>query len=383
MINRHRIQNVLLYSLVITILLFLYTCKSAEDNERKVEVGKGFLTVLPLDVDDFFLFVNLGHMSQPGHIFPSDHGGFYLTDYMTPVPIFSPADMIIKRIVESEHVNHGYTDYGLTLSVNDDEFQIVIGHMSNIHDSILEQAETFSETECETYSTSGDTYRNCLTWTEIPISAGDTLGMAGGNPGQFGLDFGTFDKTRKIEFATDRFDNYLYPYTVSPLDYFTDEINQILIPQCGDSFCRGEPTVRTKPPVGGTVDYDVPGSAQGIWFKVGEPMFPEDPHIALVYHNVDPDVPIFSIGNSLIGLNSGPYTFATQDTGYVDRSFDSVKPDGHIYQYDTWYHCSTTPDMRAVFLLQLIDASHLKIEKQDDSLGPPWQFTNNAVMFDR
>ncbi len=198
MINRHRIQNVLLYSLVITILLFLYTCKSAEDNERKIEVGKGFLTVLPLDVDDFFLFVNLGHMSQPGHIFPSDHGGFYLTDYMTPVPIFSPADMIIKRIVESEHVNHGYTDYGLTLSVNDDEFQIVIGHMSNIHDSILEQAETFSETECETYSTSGDTYRNCLTWTVIPISAGDTLGMAGGNPGQFGLDFGTFDKTRKI-----------------------------------------------------------------------------------------------------------------------------------------------------------------------------------------
>ncbi len=112
-------------------------------------------------------------------------------------------------------------------------------------------------------------------------------------------------------------------------------------------------------------------------------MFPEDPHIALVYHNVDPDVPIFSIGNSIIGLNSGPYTFATQDTGYVDRSFDSVKPDGHIYQYDAWYHCSTTPDMRAVFLLQLIDDSHLKIEKQDDSSGPPWQFTNNAVMFDR
>ena len=381
MIIRNRILFGFLHFLFITILLFLYTCKSTQEEKDKVAVGKGFLTVLPLDVDDFFLFVNLGHMSQPGHIFPSDHGGFYLTDYMTPVLVFCPADMTITRVVESEHVNHGYTDYGLTLSVNDDEFQIVIGHMSEIHDTILEKAKEFNNKECETYSTSGDTFRNCLTWTEIPISAGDTLGMAGGNPGQFGLDFGTFDKTKRIEFATDRFDEYLYPYTVSPLDYFTEEISQILIPQCGDSF-YGVPTIRTVPPIGGTVDYDVKGTAQGIWFKVGESMFPEDPHMALVYHNVYPDVPIFSIGNSVTGLVLGPYTFTTQDTGYVDRSFDNVKPDGNIYKYDAWYH-SNTPYGHMILLLQLIDESHLKVEMQDTSSTPPWQFTNNAVLFDR
>jgi len=365
-------------------MLSLFTCKSTKEVVApKVEVGKGFLTVLPLDANDFFLFVNLGHMSQPGHTFPSDHGGFYLSDYMTPVPVFCPADMIITRLVESEHVNYGYSDYAMTLSVNQDEFQIVIGHLSDIHDAILEQAEAFSESECETYSTSGDTFKNCLLWTEIPISSGDTLGMAGGNPGQFGLDFGTFDKTKRIEFATNRFDDYLYSHTVSPLDYFTEDINQILIPRCGDSFCLGKPTVRTKPPVGGTVDYDVPGTAQGLWFKVGEPMFPEDPHIALVYHNVDPDVPIFSIGTSLTGLDTGPYTFASLDTGYVDRKFYDVKPDGHIYRYNVWYHCSTSSDMQAVLLLLLIDESHLKIEKQDISSGPPWQFTANAVLFER
>jgi len=378
---RHRIIKVLLHSLVITIMLLIFSCKSTQEEKDKVEVGKGFLTVLPLDVNDFFLFVNLGHMNQPGHIFPSDHGGFCLTDYMTSVPIFCPADMIITRVVEQEHVNKGYTDYGLTLSVNDDEFQIVIGHMSEIHETIIEKAKDFDEIDCETYTTSGDTYRNCLHWTEIPISAGDTLGTAGGNPGQFGLDFGTFDKTRKIEFATDRFDDYLYPYTVSPLDYFTDEITQILVPQCGDSF-HGLPTVRTKPPIGGTVDYDVKGTAQGIWFKVGEPMFPEDPHMALAYHNVYPDVPIFSIGNSVTGLNPGPYTFTMQDTGFVNRSFDSVKPDGNIYRYNSWY-LSNTPYGHMVLLLQLIDDSHLKIEMQDTSSTLPWQFTNNAVMFDR
>ena len=378
---KHRILYIFLHSLVITILLLIFSCKSTQEEKDKVEVGKGFLTVLPVDVNDFFLFVNLGHMSQPGHIFPSGHGGFYLTNYMTYVPVLCPADMIITRVVESEHVNHGYTDYGLTLSVNDDEFQIVIGHMSEIHDTILEKAKEFNNKECETYNTSGDTYRNCLTWTEIPISAGDTLGMAGGNPGQFALDFGTFDKTRKIEFATDRFDDYLCPYTVSPLDYFTEEISQILIPQCGDFF-HGLPTVRTKPPVGGTVDYDVSGTAQGIWFKVDAPFSPEDPHMALVYHNVDPDVPIFSIGNSVTGLVPGPYTFSVKDTGYEDRSFDSVKSDGHIYKYNSWY-LSNTPYGHMILLLKLIDDSHLKIEMQDTSSTPPWQFTNNAVLFDR
>ena len=341
----------------------------------------GFLNVLPLNIEDFFMFVNLGHLSPPGHIFPSGHGGFYLSDHLTPVPVFCPADMIITRIAESEHVNHGFTDYGITLSVNDGEFQIVFGHMSKIHETILEEAKTFGDIDCETYTTAGDTYINCSIWTEIQISAGDTLGWAGGNPGQLGLDFGTYDKTKQNEFATARFDDYLYPYSVSPLDYFTEEIHEILIPICGDSYYEMD-MVRTKPPIGGTIDYDIEGTAQGLWFKVGEPLFPEDPHMALVYHNVDPDMPIFSIGNSLIGLDYGWYTFTIQDTGYIDRSFDAVKSDGHIYKYNAWYQ-SPTPYGHMTLLLQMIDETHLKIEKREITNGSPLQFSNNAVLYDR
>jgi hypothetical protein len=344
-------------------------------------VEKGFLQVLPVDPTDFFFFINLGHMTQLGHIFPSDHGGFTLTDHMKQVPVYSPADMIITRIFESRQSSKDYDDYGMTLSVNEDEFQIVFGHMSKIHDSIYNIAKESDDIDFETYTTAGDTYERYLYWTEIPISAGDILGMTGGMSGQLGLDFGTFDKTRKIEFATDRFDDYLYPYTVSPLDYFTDEITQVLIPICGDSF-YGIPTVRTKDPIGGTVDYDIKGTAQGIWFKEGEPLFPEDPHMALVYHNVDPDVPIFSIGNSIPNLTPGPYTFSVKDTGYEDRAFYDVKPDGHIYAYKAWYH-SNTPYAHMILLLQMIDETHLKIKMQDTSSTPPWGFTNNAVIFDR
>ncbi|NQT25593.1 hypothetical protein HQ585_09580 [candidate division KSB1 bacterium] len=380
--NHSNLHTMIVLLCLAAVLLHTACKKDSEILAPRILVGKGLLTVLPLSPEDFHLFVNLGHMSQPGHTFPSDHGGFYLTDWLIRVPIFCPADMIITRVDRSEHVNHGYSDYSLILSVNESEFQIVIGHISSIHPYILEKILDWEDAECESYSVATDTFRHCITWTNIPISAGDTLGTAGGNPGQFGLDFGTFDQNVTHVFASDRFDDYLYPHTVSPLDYFTDEINAILIPRCGDSFC-GLPTVRTKDPVGGTIAYDVPGTAQGLWFKPGEPLFPETPHLALVYHNVDPDVPQFSVGTSLPGLISGPYTFDISDTGTVNSAFDEVIPDGQIYQYDIRYDCSTTADMRHVFLMQLLDEETLKIERQEVSAGPPWQFTENAVLYER
>ena len=70
-------------------------------------------------------------------------------------------------------------------------------------------------------------------------------------------------------------------------------------------------------------------------------------------------------------------------TGYEDRAFDTVTADGHIYKYNIWYHCSTDPSMRAVLLLQMIDDTHLKIEKRNVDIEPPWTFTENAVVFER
>lgn len=77
------------------------------------------------------------------------------------------------------------------------------------------------------------------------------------------MDFGVYDRMRRIEFAGGRFDNSLYPYTVSPLNYFTGEISSVLVPKCAD-YLFGRPVFRMEPPVGGTVDYYIPGTAQGL-----------------------------------------------------------------------------------------------------------------------
>ncbi|MFO7889364.1 MAG: hypothetical protein R6V04_03390 [bacterium] len=380
MTNKQEITFFLALYLIIYFLISGCNNKNGT-TEPEVTVGEGFMTVLPLKAEDFYLFVNLGHLGPPGHTFPSDHGGYYLTDWEQTVPVFSPADMQVTRITRVEHAVGGYFDYDMTLSVNNGDFEIVMGHLSGIHVGILAQAPAFDTDDCTTYTTGGETYTRCLVWTDIPVSAGDTLGSAGGNPGQFGLDFGTFDQNVHHSFASSRFEDYKYPHTVSPLDYFTEEIQTILLPICGDYIC-GVPLTRTQEPVGGTVQYDLPGTARGLWFKRGEPTSPEDPHLALVYCNVEADVPVFSVGTSIPDLNTGLYTFTPAATGTANRLFGEVEP-GSMYRYEIRNRCSNSPVFNAVILLQLTNDTTLKLEKQLPGDGPPWSFTDNAVIFVR
>jgi hypothetical protein len=358
-------------------------CNKGEDvtGPEHVDVGKDFFTVLPLMPEDFYLFVNLGHMNPPGHTFPSAHGGFYLSDYMQKRPIFSPADMRIIRFKIAEHVGKGYSDYTIEMAVNDGQFKIMLGHVSSIHPALLAQAPPLEDGECESYSSGLDSFRTCMQWVDIPVSAGDTLGEAGGNPGQFALDFGVYNRAIDHEWQCERLLEYDYPWAVSPMDYFTDEINAILIPITGDGLC-GSTVMRTKPPIGGQVNFNAPGTAQGIWFKKGAPLFPEDQHIALVYHNADPDVPIISVGTSQTGLPSGEYSFTSADTGLANRHFIDVVPNGQVYTYLIHYPCPAW-FFEYVLLVQMISETEIKIEKQVVTAGPPWEFTDNAVEYER
>jgi len=84
-------------------------------------------------------------------------------------------------------------------------------------------------------------------------------------------------------------------------------------------------------PICGRVDYDVAGTASGVWYqKSSSSTYPEDPHLALVYDNVDPSLAALSIGT--FGP-TGLYYFLPQNTGLVNRRFEDMK-DSEIYCFD-------------------------------------------------
>ncbi len=369
-----KIMKIVSVLVMILLAMFLVTCGG--DLPDCGPTFGPYFTIIPLDLNDIKGIVPLGQLGPPGHTLPTGHHYFYLTDPQKEVPVRSPGDVWITRVRYQEIVNTGYTDYALDMA-SCAQFNFTFGHLSSISQAILDKAGSFGDAECDTNSTGGTTFRQCYKSVMISVSAGEVIGTIGGNLGQseLALDFGAIDKRVAAPYPNqDRFGESDYLHTVSPIDYFEENLKHTLKSRSSD---YSGTIKRTIEPVVGEVLQEEFGTAQGIWFHVGDPIWPEDPHLAMVHHNINPTVPVFSVGTSIHGLSSGVYTFTPIGTGTHNRDFSDIKADGQTYSFGDLG--GSLPDV--VIIIQLINSLTLRIEKQSTSDGPPWSFTGNAVDF--
>jgi hypothetical protein len=71
------------------------------------------------------------------------------------------------------------------------------------------------------------------------------------------------------------------------------------------------------------------------------------------------------------------------ETGTHNRSFDQITDD-QIYSFSGFTNIWGEPNATGfVILIQLVDDETLRIEKQTEGDGPPWNFTNNFTEFER
>ena len=249
------------------------------------------------------------------------------------------------------------------------------GHVSALAGDVLDAFNNAPADSTDTYSTGGETYTLIDKTVFVEVEAGTLIGYAGA-AGSAALDFGVVDERVQHTFANpDRFAGKDYLSAVPCLEYYTPTPRNYLESVCGDF--SGSPQ-RTAPPIGGTIEQDIAGTAQGIWLLPGESTYPEDPHLALVHDNVDPTQPVFSVGNSVTGLSSGTYTYTLEATGTEDRDFDDINVVGTTYTF-----IDIVEDTSLVILLKMLTTTSLQIEAQTDADGPPWLFTGSAVQFER
>lgn len=330
--------------------------------------GTPLFTALPLRAEDFRSFVPLGNFNPSGHVLPTGHHYLYLTDHTRRVSVRAPGRMWITSVSSLEHST--YTDYGMSFELCGDVTGN-FGHLSALSVDVMAAiGGTFADGECDSYEAGGVIYHMCRKWLRLEVAAGTVIGEAGGNPGQYALDFGVVDLRVSQTFANPgRFiDSYLH--AVPCLDYYDAANRPVLESKCD----------RTIPPIGGTVAQDVPGTAQGVWFRSGTPTYPESPHLALAHDNEDPTEIAFVAGTSIDGLPSQVYTFTIAGSGYANRSFADVRPDGHIYTYSGLRGAGIPA---VVVLLRLIEENTLWVEAQAPSSGPPWSFTAGHTEFER
>ena len=140
----------------------------------------------------------------------------------------------------------------------------------------------------------------------------------------------------------------------------------------------------------GTVDYDVPATAQGRWFLIDTDAnsLDESQHMALVPSNYDPDVGVLSVGNPIVGTDS--YFFDFKTIGQLRRRFEDITNDGNIYCFDGLRN-NVDPEfsssLAGYLFFQLTTDTTLTIERVHSGTCPDSPnslvFSSSAVSFER
>lgn len=354
---------------------------------------KEFFSVSPVAYADFTNIVPLGTLSPPSHIFPTDHMYFFIKneDINDPesipnkVPVYAPGDMTITKIGSQERYEDGKllnSDYNMDF-VPCKEVSGYFIHMSSLSDKLKKEFDA-QKKRCSEYSTGGYDYKNCESGIEIKVKAGEQIGTAGGMKGQTSLDLGMLDfRISPLQYANQKRWGSKSVNTVCPLDYFSSPAKEKIYAKVGDYSQK-----RVIEPICGRIDQDIAGTAQGVWFKKDTPQnfessHPEDPHLALVHDNVDYAQPVFSIGNSVQGLEAGRYYYTSKETGFLNRDFGDVIP-GNVYCFEGVNNRFNPDPLGFIIILEMPIETTLKIERQEkSSCTSPYQFSSNFSEFER
>ncbi len=322
--------------------------------------GKELFSTFPLKASDYTSITPLGNLNPTGHTFPTDHlyvqvTGLEKYNYLgnpdNRKALLSPADMYITKIGKSEEIG-GVADYGVDFAQCKDALG-KFGHIGSLTTTIQNELAKI-ETKCQEYATGGENYKNCeYNNLKIEVKAGEEIGGAGDGRSGF-LDY--------------------YPTTQKDTFY-----SLLQGPNGGK---------RTKEPRCGTVEVDIAGTAQGVWFyNLQGQVQQEDEHLALAFDNIETDKQVFSVGTAGThgGIESGAYHFTPKTDGQIDRDFSQVTPDGKVYCYNTQSYNGGQGGAKKAILLTMPSAGKLRLAKASTFVcgAGPRQMPTSVVEYER
>lgn len=324
----------------------------------------------PIELPKIVSITPLGNLDPSGHVLPTDH--IYINvpgsqRQHESTPVVSPGAIEVRRIASQEKLGpDAFTDHRIDFVVCG-TFGGHFAHITGIADR-LASALSAAGPHCQERTVAGSTFRTCSADLRLALAPGEPVGTT--NPLATGLDFGAYDTASRLVFAAPgRYaTNALLPNAICPLDLFAPEVRTALYAKLGAS----DPVrTRSVEPRCGEVMQDRPGTAQGNWFKADRLTYPEDPHLAFVHDNVDPTVPVLSVGTSVPGLSPAAYRFRRATAERTGRDSAEIAPGDAVWCFDGLQGRSPVPGR---ILLRLPTATTLDVEYQAESgcATTPW-----------
>lgn len=333
------------------------------------------LTHFPMRIDDIGNISPMGLMVG-GHVTPSDHFGV--------MPKGSDSCGILAAaagfIVYIQHRNQPIGDPA-GAGRKTDEYRIVFEHSSKFwtyYDNVDELDASVLD------AVGGDVLGGPGVQMRVPVSGGQVIGQIRGG---HGLDFGVVNTDATLSGFVVPEHYFFEPWkihTVDPFDYYDEPLRSQLL----------EKNPRTAVPLGGKIDFDVDGRLVGNWFKEGtadsgaakyRPRAWEN-HLSIVYHHIDADKIIVSIGD---------FAGKVRQFGVNGNAPDpaGVTADSGVVKYEMIYMgrpSSPRPFedadniVQGTLLLQLLPNRKLRVESfpgvtAEDVGG----FTENSIRYER
>jgi hypothetical protein len=334
-----------------TIFLWLLLLCTAQTGRTQIitrDLQPNSFTVLPLDTAAIAGMIPLGNMNPAGHTFPTPYTYQYYKPASKTWTIHSPGNLRLFRVVRMKanigtpKANTFYSLYfGYPFSV------LYIGHVQTLSQKISSLLN-FANAQCESYSITGEgSFEYCrLDNLVIPLSAGEVAGTAGYSEQNLALDLGVFINEKGQ----------------CPIDYFADSLKAKLMPLLGN---YNGTIKRTIPPVCGEYNYFVRGTIRGNWVQDGQSVNDEEHHIAFAKDNVEPNIPVISIGDAFPGFPYGRYGFTAQAAGVIDRPFTDVNKTGQLFCYNLRAFKGGLLSPAQSLLLQMEDGVALTAEQKN------------------
>ncbi len=356
---------------------------------------KEFFTVSPVKDGLYSNIVPLGNFGATGgHVIPTKHIYFIAKDpdHQPLTDIYAPGDLHITTIEQWHNLTKNLTEYFVYTSPCQD-IEVNFYHFNELSPKLMEAFNKKTSCDWQRSEQTGNTsYQHCgKVLHGVTVAAGEVLGKATpankGGIRQF-FDFEMSDhRTQALAFANPkRFEGgFDFKHIVCPLDYFTPALKQKFFSQIADYY---NPNLkRTARPLCGEYMQDVPGTAQGVWFKNNSDTADngENSAVTLAHHNVLTQKGIFSIGTQAMGtIEAGEYPFVPQLSGLINRDFKDVTADGKTYCFEPT-GLTGTYNYPFRIILQMTSPTKLKIEGQKvQGCGSgPWNFDNGASEFER
>jgi hypothetical protein len=329
--------------------------------------GEVRFTAAPADPANLSHIFPLGLMTG-AHVTPVDHQYYYWLDMNVrgEYTVHSPADGVVVEV-----------------SYMADDYRVVIEHSCDVFTIWIHLEELAGPLE----HLNGMVLSSRPNFERVPVSAGEIISYDGGTAG---FDFSVHDNRVILPGFVDPTSYVAEPWkvhTVDPYEYFDEPIRSQLLTK----------NVRQVEPLGGKLDYDIPGSLMGNWFVentngyagnstiTGTVVAPDQQvgywstHLAIAPDPIDPRVLFISLGSYdgrtaqyAIG-NLSPHPAAvTADTGLVKYELVGSQ---HVIAStgEPWHGINRRayPDVvvdvypnhvEGTVLLQLLDDERLKIE---------------------